>query len=68
MKLVFDARSASEKFISGSIWFDDFQITREETAEGEARAAPPRAAQQTGAEQTNQRVAAQPLMTLRLLQ
>ena len=33
VKLVFDARSASEKFISGSISFDDFQITREETTD-----------------------------------
>jgi len=32
IKLVFDARSASEKFISGSIWFDDFQIASEETS------------------------------------
>ena len=30
VKLVFDARSASEKFISGNIWFDDFKIAREE--------------------------------------
>ena len=54
VKLVFDARSASEKFISGSIWFDDFQITREQTAEGEGPGSTPEAAQQTGAEQTNQ--------------
>ena len=30
VKLVFDARSASERFISGNIWFDDFKIAREE--------------------------------------
>ena len=30
--LVFDARSASEQFISGSIWYDDLQIVREATA------------------------------------
>jgi hypothetical protein len=30
VKLVFDVRSASEKFISGNIWFDDFKIAREE--------------------------------------
>ena len=41
VKLVFDARSASEKFISGSIWFDDFRIMREETAEGEGSTSPP---------------------------
>ena len=33
VKLVFDARSASEKFISGNIWFDDFKITREKSPE-----------------------------------
>ena len=37
VKLVFDARSASEKFISGNIWFDDFKIVREQqTEESEA--------------------------------
>jgi hypothetical protein len=46
VKLVFDARSASEKFISGNIWFDDFQITREETTEAERSAIPTEAAQQ----------------------
>ena len=30
VKLVFDARSASERFISGNIWFDDFKIARQE--------------------------------------
>ena len=30
VKLVFDARSASERFISGNIWFDDFKIMREQ--------------------------------------
>src|SRR4029079_5210820 len=29
--LNFDARWASEQFISGSVWFDDFQIVREPT-------------------------------------
>jgi hypothetical protein len=29
IKLVFDARWASEQFISGSIWYDDLQIVRE---------------------------------------
>jgi hypothetical protein len=29
VRLVFDARSASERFISGSIWYDDLQIVRE---------------------------------------
>jgi hypothetical protein len=29
IRLVFDARSASEQFISGSIWYDDLQIVRE---------------------------------------
>ena len=33
VKLVFDARSASERFISGNIWFDDFKIAREQPAE-----------------------------------
>jgi len=28
MSLVFDARSASERFISGSIWYDDLEIAR----------------------------------------
>jgi hypothetical protein len=46
VKLVFDARSASEKFISGSIWFDDFQIAREETPEAEGSAVAPEAGQQ----------------------
>jgi hypothetical protein len=32
VRLVFDARSASEQFISGSIWFDDLQIMREAIA------------------------------------
>ena len=29
VQLVFDARWASEQFISGSIWYDDLQIVRE---------------------------------------
>jgi hypothetical protein len=29
VRLVFDARSTSERFISGSIWYDDLQIVRE---------------------------------------
>lgn len=29
VRLVFDARSASERFITGSIWYDDLQITRQ---------------------------------------
>lgn len=29
VRLVFDARSESERFITGSIWYDDLQITRE---------------------------------------
>jgi hypothetical protein len=29
IRLVFDSRSASEQFISGSIWYDDLQIERE---------------------------------------
>jgi hypothetical protein len=29
VRLVFDARSASERFIAGSIWYDDLQIVRE---------------------------------------
>jgi hypothetical protein len=33
LALVLDARSASEKFISGSIWYDDLQIKREQVAE-----------------------------------
>jgi hypothetical protein len=28
VQLVFDARSASEQYISGSIWYDDLQIIR----------------------------------------
>ena len=36
VKLVFDARSASERFISGNIWFDDFKITREQAPEAAA--------------------------------
>jgi hypothetical protein len=47
VKLVFDARSASEKFISGNIWFDDFKITREQTQE--SGAANPSQQLQTGA-------------------
>ncbi len=31
VQLVFDARWASERFISGSIWYDDLQIVREPT-------------------------------------
>ena len=30
VRLVFGARSASERFISGSIWYDDLQIVREQ--------------------------------------
>ena len=40
VKLVFDARSASEKFISGSIWFDDFKIVRDETLDASAATGP----------------------------
>jgi hypothetical protein len=46
LKLVFDARSASERFISGNIWFDDFKIAREEpepAPSGEVRQPPPEA-------------------------
>jgi hypothetical protein len=32
VNLVFDARSASERFISGSIWFDDLRIVSEQKA------------------------------------
>jgi hypothetical protein len=32
VRLVFDARSASEQFISGSVWYDDLQIVREPIA------------------------------------
>jgi hypothetical protein len=31
IRLVFDARWASEQFISGSVWYDDLQIVREPT-------------------------------------
>ena len=31
--LVFGARSASEEFISGSIWYDDLQIVRESVSQ-----------------------------------
>jgi hypothetical protein len=40
VKLVFDARSASEKFIAGSIWFDDFKIVRNETLDASAATGP----------------------------
>jgi len=33
VRLVFDARSASERFITGSIWYDDLQIAREPIVE-----------------------------------
>jgi hypothetical protein len=33
VQLSFDARSASERFISGSVWYDDFRIVREEDEE-----------------------------------
>ena len=48
VKLVFDARSASERFISGNIWFDDFKIAREQLAEETepTPTTPPTAAQQ----------------------
>jgi hypothetical protein len=36
VQLVLDARSASERFISGSIWYDDFQITRDTAASAES--------------------------------
>jgi len=32
VELGFNARSASEQFISGSVWFDDLKIGREATA------------------------------------
>lgn len=35
VRLFFGSRSASEQFISGSIWFDDLQITRESVAQVE---------------------------------
>ena len=43
VKLVFDARSASERFISGNIWFDDFKIAREQPTEAPESAVPPTA-------------------------
>jgi hypothetical protein len=33
VRLVFDARSASEQFMSGSIWYDELQIMREAAAQ-----------------------------------
>jgi hypothetical protein len=33
VELAFTARSASEQFISGSVWFDDLQIVREKIAD-----------------------------------
>jgi len=33
VRLAFDARSASERFITGSIWYDDLQIAREPIVE-----------------------------------
>ena len=35
VSLIFDARSASEQFISGSIWYDDLQILREAIAKAQ---------------------------------
>jgi hypothetical protein len=54
LRLVFDARSASERFISGNIWFDDFKITREQAAAADASQQPqaPAPAATEGAPQT----------------
>ena len=62
VKLVFDARSASEKFISGNIWLDDFKIARDDTAKN---VEPPDAVQQSGTGQIANRQ--RTLLTLRLL-